>query len=136
MHWPGIGTWNLRLYPLTPLLIGLPKYITATVEFVDMKLSYFDSRWHSHTLCARTLRRERTPMQAYWNGMSLDEISLEINTLSYVEIHLLSKTIPFVKMVKLSGCSGQHRGHSQAVLFSQNVKEIDILSATTYFYTF
>lgn len=74
--------------------------------------------------CVRTLRRSRTPTQAYWNSMSLDEIPPEIATLSDVEVRLLSRIIPFVKMVKLSGRFGQHGFHGQAVLFGQDVDEI------------
>lgn len=62
------------------------------------------------------LRRGRTPTQAYWNGMSLDEIPPEIKILSDVEIRLLNR--------KLSGRYGQHGFHGQAVLFGQDIEEI------------
>lgn len=66
--------------------------------------------------CATMLRRGRTPTQAYWNGMSLDEIPPEIKILSDVEIRLLNR--------KLSGRYGQHGFHGQAVLFGQDIEEI------------
>ncbi|KAF9412290.1 hypothetical protein HW555_009181, partial [Spodoptera exigua] len=74
--------------------------------------------------CVGILRKSRTPTQAYWNNMSLDEIPPEIASLSDVEVRLLSRIIPFVKMVKLGGRFGQHGFHGQAVLFGQDVEEI------------
>lgn len=53
------------------------------------------------------------------------------HTLIHVEICLLSKTIPFVKIVKLSGHFG-YGFHCQTVLFGEVVEEIAIISITAY----
>ncbi|KAF9418736.1 hypothetical protein HW555_004564, partial [Spodoptera exigua] len=58
--------------------------------------------------CATTLRRGRTPTQAFWNGKWNDEIPPELKILSNVETRLLTRIIPFVKMVKLTGRFEQH----------------------------
>lgn len=74
--------------------------------------------------CANLLQRRKTPPQAYWNEMRPDDIPPEIATLSEVEKRLLSRIIPFLKMIKLSGRFGQHGFRGQAVLFAQDVGEV------------
>ncbi|KAJ8685141.1 hypothetical protein QAD02_020934 [Eretmocerus hayati] len=51
-------------------------------------------------------------------------IPVELQQLSQSEIRLLSRIIPFVKIIKLSGRFGQFRFKGQAILFAQDVHEV------------
>ncbi|KAF9798930.1 hypothetical protein SFRURICE_019712, partial [Spodoptera frugiperda] len=82
----------------TVMLSNLPENILA-----DELLTNNDVIVSCHR-CATTLRRGRTPTQAYWNGVPLDEIPPEIKILSDVEIRLLNRIIPFVKMWSIWIC--------------------------------
>lgn len=73
---------------------------------------------------ANLLRGHKTPSQAYWNEMHLDVIPPEIASLSEVEKRLLSRIIPFLKIIKLTGRFGQYGLRGQAVLFAQDVGDI------------
>lgn len=74
--------------------------------------------------CANIIRRGRTPAQAYWNNMFLDNIPPEIACLSDMEKRLLSRVIPFIKIIKLGGRFGQCGFQGQAVLFGQDLEEV------------
>lgn len=56
--------------------------------------------------------------------MYLDEVPPEIANLTEVEKRLLSRIIPFVKIIKLCGRFGQYGFKGQTVLFAQDVAEI------------
>jgi len=74
--------------------------------------------------CANLIKKRKVPTQAYWNAMFLDEIPDVIRNLSDMEQRLLSRIIPFVKIVKLGGRFGQSGFQGQAILFAQAIEEI------------
>jgi len=56
--------------------------------------------------------------------MFLDDIPEVIKNLSDMEQRLLSRIIPFIKIIKLGGRFGQLGFRGQAVLFAQDIEEI------------
>ncbi|XP_029671986.1 uncharacterized protein LOC115240773 [Formica exsecta] len=56
--------------------------------------------------------------------MFLDEIPDVIRNLSDMEQRLLSRIVPFIKIIKLGGRFGQSGFRGQAVLFAQDIEEI------------
>jgi len=56
--------------------------------------------------------------------MFLDEIPDVIKNLIDMEQRLLSRIIPFVKIIKLGGRFGQSGFKGQAILFAQDIEEI------------
>jgi len=74
--------------------------------------------------CSKLIKKGKVPTQAYWNAMFLDDIPEEIKNLSDMEQRLLSRIIPFIKIIKLGGRFGQSGFRGQAVLFAQDIKEI------------
>ena len=74
--------------------------------------------------CANLIKKGKVPTQAYWNAMFLDEVPDVIRNLSDMEQRLLSRIVPFVKIIKLGGRFGQSGFRGQAVLFAQDIEEI------------
>ena len=81
------------------------------------------------TVCNRckvhlTSKKNVAPSKAYWNNLDPGSIPEVIADLSQAEQRLISRIIPFVKIIKLSGVFGQYSFRGQAVLFSQDVFEV------------
>jgi len=74
--------------------------------------------------CANLIKKGKVPTQAYWNAMFLDEIPDVIKNLTDMEQRLLSRIVPFVKIIKLGGRFGQSGFKGQAILFAQDIEEI------------
>lgn len=74
--------------------------------------------------CSKLIKKGKVPTQAYWNAMFLDDIPEVIKILSDMEQRLLSRIVPFIKIIKLGGRFGQSGFRGQAVLFAQDVEEI------------
>lgn len=74
--------------------------------------------------CANLIKKGKVPTQAYWNAIFLDDIPEVIKNLSDMEQRLLSRIVPFVKIIKLGGRFGQSGFRGQAVLFAQDIEEI------------
>lgn len=49
--------------------------------------------------CANLIKKGKVPTQAYWNAMFLDEIPDVIKKLSDMEQRLLSRIVPFIKIL-------------------------------------
>lgn len=74
--------------------------------------------------CATKLQKNQCPSNAYWNNMIVASMPPEIECLSEMEIRLISRIKPFIKIVRLGGRFGQQGFKGQAVLFAQQVEEI------------
>ncbi|XP_063899054.1 uncharacterized protein LOC135119158 [Helicoverpa armigera] len=64
------------------------------------------------------------PAKAYWNNLDPGEVPDIIKQLTQPEQRLLSRIIPFVKIVKYDGLFGQYGFRGQAVLFAQDIFEV------------
>ena len=71
------------------------------------------------------------PAKAYWNNLDPGVIPQEIAVLTQVEIRLLARIIPFMKIVKYDGIFGQYGFKGQAVLFAQDIFEVTERLPTT-----
>ncbi|HKQ22632.1 MAG TPA: DUF6570 domain-containing protein, partial [Nitrososphaeraceae archaeon] len=82
------------------------------------------------TLCTRCMRhltnpnKMLPPAKAYWNNLDPGKIPEEMSCLTSVELRLLSRIVPFLKIIKYSGRFGQYGLKGQAVLFAHDVDEI------------
>lgn len=103
---------------------------TCTTYITDANKEMFpEDMWELDDIitcfrCANLIKKSKVPTQAYWNAMFLDDIPEVIQNLSDMEERLLSRIIPFVKIVKLGGRFGQSGFRGQAVLFAQDLEEI------------
>ena len=81
-------------------------------------------------LCIRCMRHLTNPnkflcpAKAYWNNLEPGKIPEEISCLTSVELRLISRIVPFLKIIKFSGKFGQYGLKGQAVLFAHDVDEI------------
>lgn len=71
-----------------------------------------------------TSKKLRPPPKAYWNKLDPGVIPDVIQQLTQSEQRLLSRIIPFVKIIKLTGIFGQYGFRGQAVLFAQDIFEV------------
>ncbi|CAH1133413.1 unnamed protein product [Ceutorhynchus assimilis] len=70
-----------------------------------------------------TSNNNTPPSKAYWNNLDPGIIPEVINQLTQPEERLLSRIIPFTKVVKFDGTFGQYGFRGQAVLFAQDISE-------------
>ncbi|CAB3249469.1 unnamed protein product [Arctia plantaginis] len=68
-------------------------------------------------------KKNIAPSKSYWNNLDPGSIPEVIAVLSQAEQRLISRIIPFVKIIKLSGVFGQYSFRGQAVLFAQDIFE-------------
>ncbi|XP_044597317.1 uncharacterized protein LOC123273901 [Cotesia glomerata] len=71
-----------------------------------------------------TSKKVVAPSKSYWNNLDPGTIPEVISVLTQAEQRLISRIIPFVKIIKLSGIFGQYSFRGQAVLFAQDVFEV------------
>ena len=82
------------------------------------------------TLCIRCMRhltnpnKMLPPAKAFWNNLDPGKIPEEMSCLTSVELRLVSRIVPFLKIIKYSGRFGQYGLKGQAVLFAHDVDEI------------
>ncbi|GFR06815.1 ATP-dependent DNA helicase [Trichonephila clavata] len=69
-------------------------------------------------------KKNIAPAKSHWNHLDPGSIPEVIANLSQAEQRLISRIIPFVKIIKLSGVFGQYGFRGQAVLFAQDVYEV------------
>lgn len=69
-------------------------------------------------------RNIKAPPKSYWNNLQPGPIPQEIEVLTQAEQRLLSRIIPFVKVVKYDGRFGQYGFKGQAILFAQDLFEV------------
>ncbi|GFQ95021.1 uncharacterized protein TNCT_627381 [Trichonephila clavata] len=69
-------------------------------------------------------KKNIAPAKSYWNNLEPGSIPEVIANSSQAEQRLISRIIPFVKIIKLSGVFGQYSFRGQAVLFAQDVFEV------------
>lgn len=70
------------------------------------------------------MQQTKLPPNAFWNNMTVSTIPAELECLSEMEIRLISRIEPFLKVVRLGCRFGQQGFKGQAVLFSQQLEEI------------
>ncbi|KAF9798929.1 hypothetical protein SFRURICE_019711 [Spodoptera frugiperda] len=56
--------------------------------------------------------------------MTVSPVPPELDCLSEMEVRLISRIKPFIKIVRLSGRYGQQGCKGQAILFAQQVDEV------------
>ena len=64
--------------------------------------------------CHNALKRKKLPSQAKANGLELHDVPLELKDMKFLEVRLISKRIPFMKLVALPR-GRQHAIHGPAV---------------------
>ena len=95
------------MYRDNVILYHESRYVKFSQEEVGKILDKFmyksniDSRVYMCITCDRSLKRGKIPPQAKVNNMSLDEVPCELSCMNNIESRLLSKRIPFMKMVAL-----------------------------------
>ena len=80
------------------------RFSREEIEEILVKFAYesnIDSRVYLCITCDRSLKRGKVPPQAKVNNMSLDEVPYQLSSMNNIESRLLSKRIPFMKMVAL-----------------------------------
>lgn len=77
------------------------------------------SRCKSHV----SSRKTTYPPKAFWNNLDPGPIPYVIQILTQPEVRLLSRIIPFVKVIKFQGLFGQYGFKGQSVLFAQDIFE-------------
>jgi hypothetical protein len=75
-------------------------------------------------------KKQTFPSKAYWNNLDPGKIPDELAVCTQVELRLLSRIIPFIKIIKLDGFFGQYSFKGQAILFAQDVFEVTELLPT------
>ena len=76
-------------------------------------------------------KKPHHPSRAYWNNLDPGVIPQEIACLTQVEVRLLARIIPFLKIIKYDGVFGQYGFKGQAVLFAQDIFEVTEKLPTT-----
>ena len=88
-------------------------------------------RWICHT-CANSIVKGKLPAQAIDNNLRAAEVPLELSSLPSLERQLVSKIIPFMKIVSLPKCS-QRGLKGQVVLVPSNTtKTVSIFAEKHY----
>ncbi|CAG4958798.1 unnamed protein product [Colias eurytheme] len=95
--------------------------LTANITVLPQNVS---DRIDCCNRCANKLSRNQCPSNAFWNNMTVAPIPPEIECLSEMELRLISRIKPFIKVVRLGGRYGQQGFKGQAILFAQQVEEI------------
>lgn len=71
---------------------------------------------------------KKVPAQSFWNSLYPGDIPDELKSLTSMEVRMIQRMIPFMKIVKYQGRFGQYGLQGQAVLFARDVTEVlDIL---------
>jgi len=96
------------MYKRTVVLLNMSKYQNTPTDILDdvFALKYrvtckTDNKEYICTTCDGALKRGNMPVQAKANGMALDDVPDELQGLNELEIMLISKRIPFMKIVNL-----------------------------------
>lgn len=74
--------------------------------------------------CASKIAKNQCPSNAFWNNMTVPPIPEELACLSEIELRLISRIKPFIKVLRLGGRYGQQGFKGQAILFAQQVEEV------------
>ncbi|KAH9637609.1 hypothetical protein HF086_014773 [Spodoptera exigua] len=74
--------------------------------------------------CSTTIKKRKVPSQAYWNNMEVMSLPPELADLTDVEQRLLSRVVPFMKIIKLQNRFRQCWCRGQVILFAQDVVEV------------
>lgn len=94
------------------------------LEFHDRKRILVCYKCKAHLISSK----KYCPPRAFWNNLDPGLIPNEILVLSDVEKRLISRIIPFTKVIRLSGRWGQFGFQGQAILFGMDIFEVvDVL---------
>lgn len=69
----------------------------------------------------KKIEKNQCSSNAFWNNMTVSPIREELASLSEIELKLISRIKPFVKVLSLGGRYGQQGFKGQAVLFAQQI---------------
>lgn len=90
----------------------------------DIKETLLDKMITCHRCKNSLCTRGRLPSQVYWNSMDPGQIPEELKVLSFVETRMIARLISYKKIVKCEGRFGQYGLKGQAILFAQDVSEV------------
>lgn len=79
------------------------------------------------TRCSTHLKNKQKqdpPSKSYWNNHQPGSIPEEMKEMTAVETRLISRIVPFLKIIKYEGKFGQHGFKGQVILFAQDVFEV------------
>lgn len=98
----------------------------------DIPKEYKDQMPDKMIFCHRCnkvmTRTKKIPAQSFWNKLDPGKIPDVLSNLTSMEVRMIQRMIPFMKIVKFKGFFGQYGMHGQAVLFARDVCEVlDIL---------
>ena len=101
---------------------------TTSCGFPDYLPTELSSKSHL-LLCHRcknhlTSNKRIFPAKSYWNDLDPGIIPDELASCTQVELRLMSRVIPFIKIIKMDGLFGQYSFKGQAILFAQDVLEV------------
>ncbi|KAF9404275.1 hypothetical protein HW555_014427 [Spodoptera exigua] len=89
---------------------------------VCKKILYPKQKMFVH-VALTTIKKRKVPSQAYWNNMEVISLPPELADLTDVEQRLLSRVVPFMKIIKLQNRFSQSWCRGQVILFAQDVVE-------------
>ena len=97
---------------------GYPNYLPQELLSKDHLLLCHRCKTHLIT------NKRSFPSKAFWNDLDPGIIPDELKECTQVELRIMSRIIPFIKIIKLDGVFGQYSFKGQAILFAQDVFEI------------
>jgi hypothetical protein len=97
---------------------GFPHYLPQELLSKDVLVLCHRCKIHLSS------NKKTFPPKAYWNNLDPGKIPDELAVCTQVELRLMSRIIPFIKIIKLDGFFGQYSFKGQAILFAQDVFEV------------
>ncbi|GFV85979.1 uncharacterized protein TNCV_203591 [Trichonephila clavipes] len=74
--------------------------------------------------CHMNSNKDHSPLKGYWNNLDPGPKPRELQELTQIEICLLARIEPFIKIIKFDGLLGQYGFRAFAVLFAQNLNRV------------
>ncbi|KAF9404707.1 hypothetical protein HW555_014208 [Spodoptera exigua] len=105
------------LYPKQKMVLVPTRFEFLPQEVAVLEKNIVCSR------CSTTIKKRKVPSQAYWNNMEVISLPPELADLTDVEQRLLSRVVPFMKIIKLQNRFSQSWCRGQVILFAQDVVE-------------
>lgn len=117
--------WPIRsVIPVGNCFPNQIRSMTKQISFVEILPDDCQDTFLCCNRCAVKILKRTTPSTAYWNNLTVPSIPTKLQILSEVELRLISRVTPFMKVVRLGGTFGQKGFKGQAVLFAQQVEEV------------
>jgi len=99
---------------------GILPPVYLPIELFNKNSMLLCHRCNTHLKSKKSIH----PPKAYWNNLDPGVIPEEIVVLTQVEIQLIARIIPFLKIMKYDGIFGQYGFKGKAVLFAQDIFEV------------